>query len=710
MIDFIDVEVSKLEEARPFGAEKLGVSAEDVEIEVLAEQKRGLFGRKNYRVRVYRKEEPQKKGAQEQLGQEQAAQEGVDIKQKADKSEAQKEGKLLAELSGDFALFYFHEDGLYCLVPAPSAGEPQVEYLQVAEEITRKGFVNVNYDRVGTAVDAPGVKVKIAGPQPKHLMTASRIKVHEPKDSYVAFEFRSDGVYAKAHIKGSPLDFSQVIEEIERRKLKEVDTDQVIKVVEGSPDFIKIAPVQPKEVLKDGRCHVEVSQDEMKATVKVEPPFGGKPVTEEEVKAALKEAGVVIDIDQEELSQIVSAGQFHPCETSVTGYPPTRGQDASLEYLFSREKKGAGPKELEDGRVDYKELGAVQNVRKGDVLVIKHPPGLGSPGMTVTGKEIPPASGKDLVLSAGKNTEISEDGLKLIAAIDGQPVMQGNKICVLPVYEVPGDVDLSVGNIDFVGNVIVRGKVLSGMTVKAQGEVDIYGNVEDATIDAKGNVRIRNGVTGHGKAVIRTGSNINVRFAENATLIASNDIKVGEALMHCQVRCGGKVDVGGRKGLIVGGVIKAGEQVHARIIGNKLATQTVIEVGIDPQLREELQNVRHQIEHEQESLQKTQRALETLKNLQKAAGSLPQEKQEFMLKLTRTQFQLMAKIKQLTVRRHELEELTKKKAGGKISVSDTIFSGVSITIGDASLVIKDEKRYVTLTEKDGEIKESGYRK
>ena len=50
--------------------------------------------------------------------------------------------------------------------------------------------------------------------------------------------------------------------------------------------------------------------------------------------------------------------------------------------------------------------------------------------------------------------------------------------------------------------------------------------------------------------------------------------------MHSNVRAGRTVKCVGAKGLIVGGLIQAGERVTASMIGNSMSTATVIEVGV----------------------------------------------------------------------------------------------------------------------------------
>ena len=46
--------------------------------------------------------------------------------------------------------------------------------------------------------------------------------------------------------------------------------------------------------------------------------------------------------------------------------------------------------------------------------------------------------------------------MTLISTIDGQASLINNKVTVNQTYEVPHNVDHSIGNIDFVGNVVVK--------------------------------------------------------------------------------------------------------------------------------------------------------------------------------------------------------------------------------------------------------------
>ncbi len=57
--------------------------------------------------------------------------------------------------------------------------------------------------------------------------------------------------------------------------------------------------------------------------------------------------------------------------------------------------------------------------------------------------------------------------------MEGKPCVKSNIFYVYQVHEVKGDVDISTGNITFVGDVVVQGSVKEGMKVEAGNSVEI---------------------------------------------------------------------------------------------------------------------------------------------------------------------------------------------------------------------------------------------
>lgn len=96
------------------------------------------------------------------------------------------------------------------------------------------------------------------------------------------------------------------------------------------------------------------------------------------------------------------------------------------------------------------------------------------------------------------------------------------------------------------GNVIIRGNVLSGFIVEAGGSVEVMGVVEAAVIKADGDIILRRGMQGLGKGLLKSGGDIIAKYIENSIIEAKGDIKA-EAIMHSNVKCGNKLELSGKR-------------------------------------------------------------------------------------------------------------------------------------------------------------------
>ena len=232
----------------------------------------------------------------------------------------------------------------------------------------------------------------------------------------------------------------------------------------------------------------------------------------------------------------------------------------------------------------------------------------------------------------------------IYAAIDGLiSITDKSKINVFPVYEVNGDVDYKTGNIDFVGTVVIRGNVLTGFKVKASGDIRMIGGVEGAMMETEGSIEITGGVVASNKGYIKAGKNVKCSFIQDGNITAAEDVLVSQSILHSQVRAGRNIVCSGAKGLVVGGIIQAGERVVARTIGNTMSTATVLEVGVRPELRSELLERRTQLKLLNENLDKTEKALVLLDQLA-ATGQLQPDKMAMRTKLGSTKRAVLEEI------------------------------------------------------------------
>ncbi|ABN51735.1 MAG TPA: DUF342 domain-containing protein [Hungateiclostridium thermocellum] len=524
-----------------------------------------------------------------------------------------------------------------------------------------------------------------------------------PNNGFFEIQYKEDGVYLTVHPpigKGKAVEVNDVISRLTQKKI--VYDKEMVELAVQRASNVPVKIGEPQEELKlDATIDVNISPDKMKATMVIRPPDGGRMLTKDEMMEILKNSGVRYGINESMLENVSKYPVYNEIIVIAEGTPPINGQNGKVEFHFDL-KKERKPTILEDGRVDFRELNLIESVKKGQVLCTLVPPLPGTPGRTVEDIEVPALDGKPAVLPKGKNVEISEDGQSLIAGIDGQVNYIDGKVSVFANYEVPADVDNSTGNISFVGNVIIRGNVLSGFTVEAGGSVEVMGVVEAAVIKADGDIILRRGMQGLGRGILKSGGDIIAKYIENSIIEAKGDIKA-EAIMHSNVKCGNKLELSGKKGLLIGGKCKVGKEIVAKVIGSYLATHTDIEVGVDPQIKERYKELRDEIRKIEEDLVKAEQAITILKKLE-AAGKLTPEKQELMARSIRTKIYYSNRLGELKEELIITEQRLQKEADGKIRVFDHIYPGTKVTIGTSMMYVKEDLQYCTLYRDGADIR------
>lgn len=311
---------------------------------------------------------------------------------------------------------------------------------------------------------------------------------------------------------------------------------------------------------------LSVSSDGLTASVRVKPADREEKVSVGEIVSFLKQNGIVYGILEVNLRDLCENGRYFVEIPCARGLAPVDQENGTLEYLFQREKNLL-PKELDDGTVDYRDLGLVQNVRKGDLLCRVIPPKPGRDGMDIYGKPIPFRKGALPPLPQGRNTVVSEDGMTLTSAADGCIEYKNMMLSVSEVFIVHGDVGSASGNVDFLGTVVVQGDVREGFSVKAGGDINVRGMVEGATMEAGGNIAIAYGMNGMNRGRLTAGGSISTQYIENSTVKCGENLRTG-AVLNSVVTAGDSIIVRGKRGLLAGGRAQAGRQIYAMTVGS----------------------------------------------------------------------------------------------------------------------------------------------
>lgn len=424
----------------------------------------------------------------------------------------------------------------------------------------------------------------------------------------------------------------------------------------------------------------------------------------EDLDSFLQSHGIRYGIQRDIVQRISSHPEeyFYSRVPIAIGDTAVNGTDGRVVLTIDVEEDRK-PLEKEDGKVDYKELVRLHNVLKGKLIARRIPPLPGKNGKTVTGEELPFRPGREANFKVGKNVLVDQDETSMYAAIDGLVTLTDNgKINVFPVYEVNGDVDYSTGNIDFVGTVVIRGNVLTGFTVKSAGDIRVVGGVEGAELISGGSIEITGGIIGYNKGLVSAGKNVKVSFIQDGNVMAGEDIIVSQSIMHSNIRAGRDVLCNGAKGLIVGGIVQAGERVVARTIGNTMSTATAVEVGVVPELRNEINELRLELRQLLENEDKTNKALYLLNQLANN-GQLSPDKVALRVKLNATKNSHMREEKRIKERVLEIERMLEDTGRAKVEVVKTIYGGSKIVIGRYTRFIKDPTERVVFTYSEGDI-------
>jgi uncharacterized protein (DUF342 family) len=449
-----------------------------------------------------------------------------------------------------------------------------------------------------------------------------------------------------------------------------------------------------------------VSKDEMAAFIQFKNFEKLHELTRERLMEIIQNKGIKFGIIEESI-QIFMSDPLAYAQTPLLiakGQTPSSGLDGSIVPIFDLNDTKRRPLELNDGRVDYRELNRINNVIEGQMIAERKFATKGTPGTTVTGELVPCKDGREAHFKLGKNVTMDPNNQYLYAAIQGLVALTDNgKINVFPVYEVNGDLDYRIGNIDFIGNVVIRGNVLPGFKIKAAGDIRITGNVESAEIEAGGSIDIAGGIIGAMKGFIKAGIDAKSAFMQEANVTAGHNVIVNRSILHCKVRAGHRVICEGPNGLIVGGVVQAGELIESRTIGNSMSIPTTLEVGAPPSLRLELKELYEKLDLLIKTMEKTDKALVYL-NQMALTGSLEKGKEELRSNLVITKNTTMNDIAALQERIVEIETFLNAAINARIQVSGTIHSGIKIVIGSYTFQINHNNKRVTLFFHNGELK------
>lgn len=376
------------------------------------------------------------------------------------------------------------------------------------------------------------------------------------------------------------------------------------------------------------------------------------------------------------------------------GRPAINGLDGKVHYTFDDSK--------EINKTDnwnFREIMRIPSVVKGQKIAEITLPSKGEHGTNIFGTKVPAQPGKPILLKAGKNVMFNEEELSFYAEADGEVSIQKPFIHVHHVYEVNETLSMKIGDLDFVGSIVIHGDVPSGFTVRAAGDVKIDGMVEAATITAGGSIMISEGLAGMQKGKLEAGENIHIGYINQGNVRAGNNLFVENSILHSE--CVANNQIICQQGNIIGGAISAGKLVEAKDVGNRLHTQTEIVLGNDRTANETEKKLVAQQQELQHSLKKIVAIGKKLKG-NKANLTNPKIRIT-LLRQQHTYQKTKQRLREITLLLQEINANIGNEEEAKLVVRNVLYPSTIVAFGKYKRMIKTNYKNVQLMLEDQEI-------
>lgn len=437
---------------------------------------------------------------------------------------------------------------------------------------------------------------------------------------------------------------------------------------------------------------IHKSADEMQLLLTLHERADLKEIQFEEVKQELRRMGYQLGINEEMIHAMIDKKVYGQPVLIADGQKPGKSKAGFYEYFFDVKAGTGKPKILENGTVDYSQI--MEIVEKDQVIAEYHAAVQGEAGYTVTGAMVP--AEKIIEVPKHQRDGVTYQDGKYIAMNTGKVTLKNNVIKVDPTLVVNGNVSIAYGNIDFTGDVLVKGDVNAGMIVKAAGNVTIQGAVEGARIEAGKDVIIGQGIHGDGKAYLRADGNMVCKFVEAAEVNILGNLETGYCI-NSDIVAEGFVDVSKGKGVIMGGTVCGLKGIKAKVIGHKSRMETNVYCGATPQDTALLKRMRQSVKSCKIYLEKLEREEERLfknvPNREKAIANNIELREQVRL-IGEEHGQITSKLKKCSETVDLLLQRISVFHGSAIVATDLFYGGTSVTVSTIQKQESDDLKAV----------------
>lgn len=446
---------------------------------------------------------------------------------------------------------------------------------------------------------------------------------------------------------------------------------------------------------------ITISQDKMSAKLKLHLDDKGQELNLQDLVDLLRAKNVKTGINEAAISEMLQHDLYDIFVEVAKGKVPVKGKDGYFIFHVENPEVQEGPKELEDGSVEYVQTAAYTIVEEGQLLAEYVPATNGEYGYTLDNEMRTPQRGKELSVLRGKGFRMEENRYYAIA--HGKFEYKDNSIYITNLLEIKGDVDISFGHVSFDGDVNIRGDVKSGMMVRATGNVEIRGHVGNSYVEAGKNILLSNGMQGKFTGKLKAGGDITCKFCENTQMVAGGNIII-RSVLNSKLEAEGKVTVEGRDSVVLGGSVHAIQGMELNQAGNDSEISTVLAAGVLPQtIRRdaELTQLIDKVTAEVDLLDRSAKIMERM-----VKTKVTKEVNNRRMKIIQAKVIKSTELKKYQDEKLRIAARIRSGQDANVTIQNIIYPGCSVEIAGKRVEVRQQLKHVKFILKDGNVEAS----
>ncbi|MEM6393698.1 MAG: FapA family protein [Planctomycetota bacterium] len=422
-----------------------------------------------------------------------------------------------------------------------------------------------------------------------------------------------------------------------------------------------------------------IAPDKRRATLTIAP---GTPATTPALAGVIhrvEELGLVNDEHLQRQAAVLLT-RASESDTAVEGtvaevVDPVNGEPGRVEWLVRPPAKEEACEEADQS--SHYDRSKFITVTAGQTLGKLFRPTEGTPGVDLFGEPIPAKPGKACPCEIDTNSIAVSPSGEMTSRIDGILSQKTTSAKVSRVLEVSEDVDFSTGNLDFDGDINIRGGVKDCFVIRSGQSVTVQGLVEAATIHAREDLEAVGGIAGRERAELRVGGDLKARYLDNVQAEVGGTLVLEKEAINSTIITNG---LEGPRAALIGGRTTLVGPGEIDTLGSDAGVSTEVILSSVPRLDGYLEQLKQLVDE----LRREQRRLEKRINELQHKPSLPSEEAD---ELRKGQKRLRELAKAMATAEPKVEELAKEIAEQKsldLRVLSIVHPGTRLIFGQAA--------------------------